>query len=304
MASPTSPEEPREVPPGRPLELGGRGTTFVRELAGPPGAPVLVLLHAWMATSGINWLTTYPLLQRRFRVLALDLRGHGRGLRAPGRFRFTDCADDVAALAAEMGVNRALVGGYSMGGPIAQVLWRRHRGLVGGLVFAATSYRFIHGAQAPLLLTSGASALAQTTRLAEVARRLPGAAARLSLPTAVPTSGALGRWAASEMRRHDLRAVLEALLEIGSYNAEEWIGEIDVPTAVVLTTRDRAVDPLWQLRLARAVPDASLHPVAGGHVACGHRLFGEVFSEACGEVADRMAAPPGVPERSARSSAS
>lgn len=287
MARPPSAEEPTRLAPGRLVELRGRGSSFVRELPGPEGAPALVLLHAWVATGGINWLTSFELLGRRFRVLAPDLRGHGRGLRLRSRFRLVDCADDVAALLAELGVSRALVGGYSMGGPIAQLLWRRHRERVGGLVLAATAHRFA-GAEARVLATSALGAVAQATRLTELVGRLPFAGTRPLVPTPVSTSGSLGRWAAAEIRRHQPRALLEALLEIGAYDAGSWIGRIDVPTAVVLTTHDGAVPPIWQLRLARAIPGATLHPVAGGHAACAHPLFAEVFDEACGEVADRM----------------
>ena len=72
-------DEPEQVPSGRFVELPGRGTTFVRELSGPPGAPTVILLHGILATAGTNWLTTMKPLSERFRVLALDLRGHGRG---------------------------------------------------------------------------------------------------------------------------------------------------------------------------------------------------------------------------------
>ena len=43
------------VPRGRRVALHGRGTVFVREVAGPPGAPTIVLLHGWMASGGLNW---------------------------------------------------------------------------------------------------------------------------------------------------------------------------------------------------------------------------------------------------------
>ena len=46
------------LPPGRYVWLPGRGRTFVRELAGPPGAPVLMLLHGWTATGSLNWSAT------------------------------------------------------------------------------------------------------------------------------------------------------------------------------------------------------------------------------------------------------
>jgi pimeloyl-ACP methyl ester carboxylesterase len=290
MTDSLSTDEPIQVPPGREVELPGRGTMFVREHPGPPGAPTLFLLHAFAATGGINWFTAFQPLAGRFRIIAPDQRGHGRGLRTSARFRLEDCADDVAALAAELGIRSAIMGGYSMGGPISQLVWRRHRPLVQGLVLAATCYRFLHGAQARVLVSSVAGALAQVTRLAEVAAAVPLAGLRLLFPTQVQTSGSLGRWGAAEVRRHSMRAVLEAGMEIGWYNAEPWIGTVDVPTAVVLTSLDRAVPPIWQLRLARAIPGATLHTIAEGHVACGHALFGQVFAEAAFDVADRVAA--------------
>src|SRR3954449_7851087 len=86
------------LPPGRTVELPGRGTTFVRELPGPPGAPTVVLLHGWTATADLNFYTCYDALGEHFRVLAFDHRGHGRGIRSRRRFRLEDCADDVAEL--------------------------------------------------------------------------------------------------------------------------------------------------------------------------------------------------------------
>lgn len=280
--------EPKEVPPGRFVELPGRGTTFVRELPGPEGAPTVILLHGILGTGGTNWLTTMDRLGHKFRVVAPDLRGHGRGIRPKKRFRFADNADDVAAVASELGISNAILGAYSMGGPIAQLTWQRHPNLVSGLVFAATSYQFIHGAQARVFLSAWASWGAQTTRVAEIAGRVPWRVARGFVPTLVPTSGSLGAWGADEMRRHHPRSVIEASRELSVYDAGSWIGDIDVPTAVVLTTRDNGVDPLWQLRLARSIRDAAVHPIADGHVTCGTTLFGQVFTDACNDVAERV----------------
>ena len=280
--------EPEEVPAGRAVDLPGRGTTFVRELSGPPGAPTVILLHGILGTGGTNWLTTMGRLGRTFRVLALDLRGHGQGVRPKKRFRLEDNADDVAAVASELGISKAIIGGYSMGGPIAQLTWKRHRHLVSGLVFAATSFQFVHGAQARVFLSSWAAWGAQTTRAAEIAGRIPWRVARGFIPTLVPTSGSLGRWGADEVRRHHPRSVIEASRDISVYDAGSWIGEIDVPTAVVLTTRDNAVEPLWQLRLARSIRGAAVHPIDDGHVTCGTTLFGEVFTDACIDVAGRV----------------
>ena len=120
------------IPLGRRVELPGRGTTFVREIPGPPGAPTVVLLHGLIASGGLNWFQAFAPLSEHFRVLAPDMRGHGRGIRTWSRFRLADCADDVAALLDHLEVDRVVAAGYSMGGPIAQLLWHRHPEKVAG----------------------------------------------------------------------------------------------------------------------------------------------------------------------------
>ncbi len=47
------------LPPGRQIALPGRGTTFMREVDGPDGAPVLVLLHGWSVDADLNWFASY-----------------------------------------------------------------------------------------------------------------------------------------------------------------------------------------------------------------------------------------------------
>ena len=47
------------IPLGRRVELPGRGTTFIREVEGPPGAPTVLLLHGLMASGGLNWYQAF-----------------------------------------------------------------------------------------------------------------------------------------------------------------------------------------------------------------------------------------------------
>src|SRR5690606_5350054 len=122
--------------------LAERGPLFVRDIAGPPGAPTVVLLHGWTASADLNWFTCYQPLSEHVRIVAFDHRGHGRGLRSRRTFRLEDCADDVAAVADELGIESFVPVGYSMGGPVAQLLWQRHRARVDGLVLCATAPYF------------------------------------------------------------------------------------------------------------------------------------------------------------------
>lgn len=56
----------------------------------------------------LNWWPSYATLGRLFRVVALDQRGHGRGIEAGLPFRLEACADDVAVLAGAPGIERMI----------------------------------------------------------------------------------------------------------------------------------------------------------------------------------------------------
>jgi 3-oxoadipate enol-lactonase len=254
-------------------------------MPGPPGAPTIVLLHGWIASSGINWYQAFEPLGEHFRVLAPDMRGHGRGLRSRRRFRLADCADDVAVMLDELGIDRAIMVGYSMGGPVAQLVWKRHRSKCAGLVLCSTSHTFVVGMRERLIFTSMMSALAGTTRAGQLTMMLPRSIAKQVVPVAVKgRPDTMQRWAAAEMRRHDWRMLMEAGGAIGRYNAAKWIGDIDVPTAVLITTKDRAIEPAQQAKMALAIPDATIHRLEDGHVACMTPAFGDALLTATIEV--------------------
>ncbi len=286
-----APEPP--LPRGDRVELPGRGTTFVRTVAGPPGAPTVLLVHGWMASGGLNWFNAFGPLSRRYTVIAPDMRGHGRGIRSRRRFRLADCADDLAALLEQLDAGPAIVVGYSMGGPIAQLLWQRHPRHVSGLVLCATSYRFVTGARERFIFSSMMATAVGTTRAGELLSRAPVRSVRWITPqgTAVrPTN--LRAWAAGEMRRHDAVKLMEAGQAIGSYNARRWIGDIDVPTTVLVTERDRAIAPREQRKLAAAIPGAVVHTIDDGHVACAKRGFGPALLRSVDSVHARATTAP------------
>src|SRR5918992_770888 len=73
-----------QLPPGFELELPGRGTTFVAEVPGPPGAPTLMLLHGLACTGYLNWFPSLAALSGRHhpdRVEGLVLCATARNFR-------------------------------------------------------------------------------------------------------------------------------------------------------------------------------------------------------------------------------
>ena len=268
------------LPPGRAVVLPGRGTTFVREIRGPVGAPTVVLLHGWTATADLNWFPSYDALGRHFRVVALDHRGHGRGIRSRRPFRLSDCADDVAALAGVLGIDRLVAVGYSMGGPVAQLTWKRHRSLVSGLVLCATATQFAPSNPRTQAFFGGMYGLSMAARLTppQVRRRFVGSAVDRRV-----AGSPVREWAASELRRNDPASLLQAGAAIGRYDSRPWIGEVDVPTAVVVTRDDQLVHAHRQLAMARAIPESRVIEVRGGHTVCVERpsIFVPALVEAC-----------------------
>lgn len=256
---------PVPLPDERPLTLAGRGRLHLREMEGPPGAPTVLLLHGWTVTADLNWFATYAALAERFRVLAIDHRGHGRGIRSRRPFRLDDCADDAAAVAAEVGVDRLIPVGYSMGGPVAQLMWRRHPDLVAGLVLCATARSFDSPDIRSRLWFSSLLGLSVASRVTPVhlRRQLAGNLIRRRLQ-----GGELADWGTAEMEQNDPTAVLEAGWALGRFRSHDWIGGVDVPTAVVVTALDQVVSPRRQRELAGAIPGAEVVEVPGDHGAC------------------------------------
>ena len=276
------------VPLGRRVRLPGRGTTFIREVAGPPGAPTLVLLHGFMASGGLNWFRTFDALSREFHVIAPDLRGHARGIRSRRRMRLTDCADDVAALVNELGTGKVIAAGYSMGGPVAQLLWRRHPDKVAGLVLCASAPEFTAGS--PRVTDAYLASLARLTRVTGQLAAVPAAGASLLRRVRADRPAGFLEWAAEEMRRHDVRMLTEAARSITRFDCRSWIGEIDVPTTVLRTNRDHIVDPARQTELFESIPAARLVEHDDGHIACARTTFVAPMLSACRDVAWRASA--------------
>jgi pimeloyl-ACP methyl ester carboxylesterase len=276
-------------PPGQHAVLPGRGEIFVRAPRARRDAPTVVLLHGWIGSGGLNWFQAFEALRDRYRVIAPDLRGHARGIKSWRRFKLRDCADDIAALLQKRRIQDAIVVGYSMGGPVAQLMWRRHPDLVSGLVLAATSGRPLRNQSIGLLMTGVMESAALAGRVISL-RGLFRRAVEMADPDAGDVQPeSLPVWAREEVARHDVRHLLEAGAELGRYNATSWLREIDVPTSVLVTQGDRAIPPAHQLALAKAIRGARVHKIPGGHLSFADPRFGPALRSAVDSVAKRMA---------------
>lgn len=280
---------PETVPPGAYLDLPGRGRTFVVDVPGPPGAPTLLLLHGLAVTGYLNWFPAFASLSEHFRVITMDLRGHGRGIPLTGRFRLADCADDAVAVADVLGIDAVVPVGYSLGGPIAQLTWRRHPDRVAGMVLCATSRNFGGTRQERWFYASLLAAI-YGIRAARLLPPFRGGGDPIEELRREIDGGRLAPWAMAEMRQVSPSTVLQAMSAMGRFSSHTWVSEISVPTAVVVTTKDRFIAADRQLKLARAIPGATIHPTHASHAACvlGASRFVPSLLEAARSVAGRI----------------
>lgn len=282
-----------DLPPGALVAVSGRPPIWVYDTAGAANAPVVMLLHGLGASAALNWFPAFGPVAEHFRVIAPDHRGHGRTPAGEERFSLTGCAEDAFAVADALGVERFIAVGYSMGGPIAQLMWRNQSHRIGGLVLAATSRDF-RGRLRDRLTFQGIP-------LALAATRLPGSGSIRGLGATLLsprfTSAPMHQWVREELRRGDARRVLEAAAELGHFSSRTWIQDVDVPTSVIVAMDDQLVPVRRQLKLARSIDNAVAAFVDGDHYSVGSAPddFVPVLVHECLSVLHRSRLGTGVP---------
>jgi 3-oxoadipate enol-lactonase len=239
------------MPPAEIVRVEGRGEFFVRRHQhDDPAAPTVLLLHGWTASADLQFFTAYRALAERVSFIGIDHRGHGRGLRTLTDFSFDDVADDHVAVARQLGVERAILVGYSMGGPISLTMAKRYPEFAAGIVVQATALEWL-----------------ESRRERWMWRFLPilGSLVRSrwyptflhnGLPRIVPASHELApylAWLEAEIERGNPRTITQAGWALSRFDSRAWAGGLDVPAGSLITTRDRLVRPVKQRALARAL---------------------------------------------------
>ena len=275
-----------EIPPllpGRIISLPGRGEMFIRHHQHEDvSAPTLLLLHGWTGSSDTQFFTAYEELAKNYSIVGVDHRGHGRGIRPHQQFSLEDCADDAAAVVRELGIKNVTTVGYSMGGPISLLVWQRHPDLVNSMVLQATALEW-NGTRNERVRWQFGRALGPVIRRLSTPRMI-----RIGLRRAIPRGHELSRympWIIGEIRRNDQWMMSEAGRALSKFDARGFASDITVPTAYVLTEKDRLVLPHKQKALAKAI-NATVVSLNGDHLApmqVPHE-FAEATSRAVGLV--------------------
>ena len=235
--------------------IGGREIAY--EFFG--GGKPLVLIHAF-PFDGQMWTDPAQALASRCRLIVPDMRGFGESDLGGSDPSIADMADDVAALLDSLGIERAAVGGLSMGGYVALAFAARHRARLERLILADTRA----AADSDVARAGRADALALVEK--------EGVAALVERQLAVLLSPA-----ASEALRQQVRergrqspagvsAGIRALRDRPDRCAE--LSAITCPTLVIVGTEDKISPPAEMAGVASAISGARLIEIAGaGHLS-------------------------------------
>jgi 3-oxoadipate enol-lactonase len=222
----------------------------------------LLLIHGFPLDHRL-WDGQLAGLSSLLRVIAPDLRGHGRSEMPPGPYSMDLHADDMAGLLDHLKIQKAVVAGLSMGGYIAFAFWRRHASRVQALILADTraepdtpQARANRDASIAGVKETGAEAFAQgmlPRLLAPVNLANPGLSERaLRIMASQPVAGTIAALGALR-DRPDSRPTLPT---------------INVPTLVLVGQQDSLTPPADGRVMAAAIPNADLAIVPrAGHLS-------------------------------------
>lgn len=237
------------------------GITVHYEFIGDPGAKHTIVFSNSLGTDFRIWLPLFDELGDDISVLFYDSRGHGlTGLGAAG-FGMEDLVDDLVGLVDHVGIKKAVFCGLSVGGMVAQGLWRKRPDLVRKLVLCDTGPKI-------------GTAESWDSRIAAIRK---GGLADIS-------DSVMERWFTSsfhEERRADLagyRLMLERQSAAAYIGTCEAIRDTDlssipptitVPTLCVVGDQDGSTPPDLVRGMADMIPGARFEIIEGcGHIPC------------------------------------
>ena len=225
----------------------------------------LVLLHGLMAHSG--FFAAQSALTQNFRLIAIDLRGHGESRAANGSLTVEQLAGDVAAIAEELGLEDAIGIGWSLG---ASVLWRVLAGPAGrrfaGAVVIDMTARVLNDADWDLGLSREACDARTDAIAGDFETFAVGAGqAIFAQPISAERRG-VADWASLEFARNDPAKIGAIWASLVDEDFRPLLGRIEHPTLIVHGAHSQLYDATTAEHLARVLPNAeAVEFAASGH---------------------------------------
>lgn len=233
------------------------------------GCPV-VFVHGWCMSSAV-WKYQLEGLSGSFRLIAPDLRGHGRSHDVSGNLGFDSLANDLVDLFAHLNISRVVLVGWSMGAQIAINACAELLNKIAGLVLVSATPRFTASDDFPYGLADKESVGMRLKVQRNTSRALEGFHTRLFAEAELenhPDAAEIKRLLSS-ISPPDMREALEALDALARTDMRSLLPSITVPTLVISGTQDQICLPEASLYLKEHISAAEQLVFEG----CGHASF-------------------------------
>lgn len=232
------------------VNIDGRNLRY--DIVGDEAAPVVCLAHCLSSDSGIWAEQVPPLLAAGWRVLRLDMRGHGGSEPGGAAYTMSALAGDVAGVLDFLGIEKVHFIGVSIGGMIGQAFGIEHPDRALSLMLCGTAPAALEGGL-ERLWAPRFDAIAQAGSLQPLA------------------DGTMERWvtdAFRERRPDRWRQIHQTIcnttvdgyrggaLAIDGFDVVDRLGSISAPTLVVCGDGDTGTPPAGNRLIAERVPGA------------------------------------------------
>ena len=216
----------------------------------------VVLIHGFPFSQEM-WTPQIQALQKQFRVVASDLRGHGTSGVGDGQYTLEFFVDDLVGLLDYLKIERAVLCGLSMGGYIALRTVERNPERIGGLILADTQAK----------ADSNEAKLKRAAAIKSVKANGVNAYADSFVKSVfAPQTFTSNKAAVEKIRRiiqgNPSLGICGALLALASRtDTTETLASIKVPTLILVGEHDTLTPPSASQEMHRKIPNSEIHVI-------------------------------------------
>lgn len=230
--------------------------TCAYRVDGPQDAPPLLLLHA-IATSGELWAPQLAVWSSVFRVISIDLPGHGASVESDGPTTLDGFADEVIKVLDEIGVQKVSLLGLSLGGMVAQAFALKYPERLDALILAHT------GARTDRAVADVWEARIQQSMNDGFESQIGPTLERWFTRRFTNCSPVTLQWLRGIVRTTSMNGYVNAIRAIQKLDHLDRLSEICHPTLIIAGREDTAVPPAKAEAMAKQLPNCELQLIEG-----------------------------------------